>query len=823
MWRDSVAAHSDSFPHSCCIDSFWLAVCFVCCCSFPLAQARAHRIGQRRDVLVIRLVASDTVDEIIQRRTMKKLLMTHNILTKGQFHKTKHTGSDDNSASVDEQESIGRSANDLKNILQYGLERLFGDASHAAAADDTGVADDDDLQEDEIEAIMTGRVDRTTHTPAATSNVPPAATPLKADEPAPMAIDGDSSIASARAGYNRIASVALPSLDDAPSVLSDAEPSFYVFEGTDFKDRHTAPADEYDLDTLDDQLRASAQAGSRALQEMFDHAKASHIELYDNDDVALDADGFASLTDSGRKRKAVDQESAEERAARLQRNRDIAAKRLEAARRKQEDAELARQIALQEKWAEHEYKSAAIDLDEAIEEQFRDEADSIGLESTQVTESQVEEWGANDDDQDESKETTRAQPHTDKKARLHYVIGDATRPFVFEREDGPDAGDASPSSSTSTGVAAAASAVVFIPVDASGRWGKGGLFRALDNRSSLIGEQYELIGEMDDLAMSDVHILHIAADQLRRAESGVTPNHDLQVAIACVLKRAKNQQYGPPALQAESLAIAFKKLSQYAARHHLSVHLPRIGGGDGNLHWYSIERMLQRYLVGRGLDVYVYYFQRRRPQYRSPVKTQLARANSAFAQRSMANDTTNYDQTQQQPNNNQTNLNQRFNTSATPIKQLSVARPPPAAIVIDPDEIDDNSQSGQATSPQLSILSQFHDVFTNCVIFIHTGAASSLAPASASAPPLVSPSISASDERLLSRFIAAYDGTVSKSIHSKVTHIVTGEPFLTPELTSLKQAASARVRVMQLAWVEQCVANGRLDDSIRLQCNTQPN
>ncbi|ESN92451.1 hypothetical protein HELRODRAFT_146283, partial [Helobdella robusta] len=44
------------------------------------AAARAHRIGQKRNVKIIRLVGKNTVEEIITRRAAKKLLLTNAVM-----------------------------------------------------------------------------------------------------------------------------------------------------------------------------------------------------------------------------------------------------------------------------------------------------------------------------------------------------------------------------------------------------------------------------------------------------------------------------------------------------------------------------------------------------------------------------------------------------------------------------------------------------------------------------------------------------------------------------------------------------------------------
>ncbi len=56
------------------------------------AQARVHRIGQQNKVLVIRLIAANTVEEIIQTRTAQKLKMTKMIIENGKFHNTGAAG-----------------------------------------------------------------------------------------------------------------------------------------------------------------------------------------------------------------------------------------------------------------------------------------------------------------------------------------------------------------------------------------------------------------------------------------------------------------------------------------------------------------------------------------------------------------------------------------------------------------------------------------------------------------------------------------------------------------------------------------------------------
>uniref|UniRef100_A0A8C5RMH5 Chromodomain helicase DNA binding protein 1 like n=1 Tax=Laticauda laticaudata TaxID=8630 RepID=A0A8C5RMH5_LATLA len=76
------------------------------------AAARAHRIGQKKPVKIIRLIGRDTVEEIIYRRAIAKLQLTNTVIEGGQFalgaHKTQDT-----------------SDVQLHEILKFGLDKLL--------------------------------------------------------------------------------------------------------------------------------------------------------------------------------------------------------------------------------------------------------------------------------------------------------------------------------------------------------------------------------------------------------------------------------------------------------------------------------------------------------------------------------------------------------------------------------------------------------------------------------------------------------------------------------------------------------------------------
>lgn len=47
------------------------------------AEARVHRIGQTKDVTVIRLVTKDTVEELILQRALRKLKLSSAVIEEG--------------------------------------------------------------------------------------------------------------------------------------------------------------------------------------------------------------------------------------------------------------------------------------------------------------------------------------------------------------------------------------------------------------------------------------------------------------------------------------------------------------------------------------------------------------------------------------------------------------------------------------------------------------------------------------------------------------------------------------------------------------------
>jgi hypothetical protein len=77
------------------------------------AQERVYRIGQSRDVTIYRLITEDTVEEIMMKRSFKKMALSLNAIEKGGF------------GSQAKNDDLGNI--DITNMIQYGLHKMVED------------------------------------------------------------------------------------------------------------------------------------------------------------------------------------------------------------------------------------------------------------------------------------------------------------------------------------------------------------------------------------------------------------------------------------------------------------------------------------------------------------------------------------------------------------------------------------------------------------------------------------------------------------------------------------------------------------------------
>lgn len=161
---------------------------------------------------------------------------------------------------------------------------------------------------------------------------------------------------------------------------------------------------------------------------------------------------------------------------------------------------------------------------------------------------------------------------------IQYVSGDVTHPQ-----------------------AGAEDAVIVHCVDDSGRWGRGGLFTALEARSAEPRKIYELAGKMKDLSLGGVLLFPI--DDKESREKG----QDLLALIVAQHRDSSNVLSG---IKMVALEDGLKKVFLAAKKKKASVHLPRIGHATKGFNWYGTERLIRKHLAARGIPTYIYYFPR---------------------------------------------------------------------------------------------------------------------------------------------------------------------------------------------------------------------
>lgn len=180
-----------------------------------------------------------------------------------------------------------------------------------------------------------------------------------------------------------------------------------------------------------------------------------------------------------------------------------------------------------------------------------------------------------DDDNDESVSSFEDGEEEEDYGQLYYVVGDVTRPQQLGLKD----------------------AIVVHCVDDSGYWGSGGLFTAINNRSKIPGEQYELAAKVKDLSLGDVHLVKMVDDQPC-------------VYVALVVAHTRNKRNHLSPLLMNHLNEALEKIYHVAKETRASVHFPRIGYNTPNFNWYGTEKLIKKSLAQRKIRTFVYYFKR---------------------------------------------------------------------------------------------------------------------------------------------------------------------------------------------------------------------
>ncbi|XP_050187261.1 LOW QUALITY PROTEIN: chromodomain-helicase-DNA-binding protein 1-like [Myiozetetes cayanensis] len=245
--------------------------------------------------------------------------------------------------------------------------------------------------------------------------------------------------------------------------------------------------------------------------------------------------------------------SAEELEARRKKRQEAAAKRarlMEEKKAAKAEAEHKKKMAW---WEANHYTSPCLPSEESGSEEEFEEEDEVGLDV---------DLDYKDADQN----------------NIKYVMGDVTHPQA-EEED----------------------AIIVHCLDDSGRWGRGGLFTALEARSDQPRKIYEMAGKMKDLELGGTLLFPI--DDKKSRKKG----RDL---LALIVAQHRDRSNNLSGIKLSALEKGLKKIYLAAKKRNATVHLPRIGYATKGFNWYGTERLIRKYLATRGIPTLIYYFSR---------------------------------------------------------------------------------------------------------------------------------------------------------------------------------------------------------------------
>ncbi|RMC07678.1 hypothetical protein DUI87_17155 [Hirundo rustica rustica] len=159
---------------------------------------------------------------------------------------------------------------------------------------------------------------------------------------------------------------------------------------------------------------------------------------------------------------------------------------------------------------------------------------------------------------------------------IKYVMGDVTHPQA-EEED----------------------AIIVHCLDDSGRWGRGGLFTALEARSDQPRKTYEMAGKMKDLELGGTLLFPI--DDKKSRKKG-------QDLLALIVAQHRDRSNNLSGIKLSALEKGLKKIYLAAKKRNATVHLPRIGYATKGFNWYGTERLIRKHLAARGVPTLMYPF-----------------------------------------------------------------------------------------------------------------------------------------------------------------------------------------------------------------------
>ncbi|KAH3882424.1 hypothetical protein DPMN_006363 [Dreissena polymorpha] len=228
-------------------------------------------------------------------------------------------------------------------------------------------------------------------------------------------------------------------------------------------------------------------------------------------------------------------------------------KREEATKRRAkevEEQEMRRAQAMRKKrdelWKTNGYKSCNVELEESEDEEDEEDMDAF------------------DDDADDD---------GNSRKDILYVSGDVTQPKPTNCHNN----------------------IIVHCADDSGGWGKGGIFTAISSRSTIPEEQYELAGQMKDLALGDCHVISLDKE-------GSSAEHSW---VALIIAQHRDKHGRLSGIKLPALREGLEKVHRKAQELKASVHLPRIGHDTPAFNWYGTEKLIKKHLASKGIPTYI--------------------------------------------------------------------------------------------------------------------------------------------------------------------------------------------------------------------------
>ncbi|XP_029564235.1 chromodomain-helicase-DNA-binding protein 1-like [Salmo trutta] len=408
---------------------------------------------------------------------------------------------------------------------------------------------------------------------------------------------------------------------------------------------------------------------------------------------------------------------------------------------------------------------------------------SLCLPSVESEEEEEEE----EDETDDLSVTSTDSEHS----AISYVLGDVTHPYANQDD-----------------------AIIVHCVDDSGRWGRGGLFTALENRSDEPRKQYELAGKMKDLKLGSVLLFPVDDKQSRL---------DGQDQVALIVAQHRARDNSLSGIHLSALEEGLQKIYRVAKTNKAGVHLPRIGHSTRGFNWYGTERLIRKHLASRGVHTSIYYYSRSVSTSALGTSTTTSIASASTSKASGSTSKASGSTSKASASTSKASAS-KASVSPSPTS-VSVSPSPPHSPPVpqypgpdsdrESEEGETASQSSDRGSEEGETANQSSDRGSEEGETANQSSRTP-SPAGPALPDFMRGvhvffyNLTASDRKRLARYLITYEGDEEEIMSSEVTHIVTEleSPVQSQELQELIGQHPHALPV-QKTWLEACFSRQR--------------